>query len=275
MIAWGNMSSTGNPINKRKKVDFMGRLWPRLACLLLLPIVLVLPTAGEEMLSADAILDRVNAVVTAPGDQTLYLRLVLLDADGKEEDQRGLVVWQKGKDYRMGKFLEPASQRGIGFLSLPNDLFYVYMPAYKKTQRIASRQKSGRFAGTDFSYQDLGVQYYTDEWSARILETEPQHYLLELTAVEGNSSGYARLCLRVDRRRFYPTEVEFYDEKGVLVKVLTSRQIEELDGYLVAREMEMVDRKRNHRTIMVLEKVEFDTGLEDSFFSERYLSRSE
>lgn len=253
----------------------MGRLCPRFACLLLLMIVLALPTAGEETLSADAILDRVNAVVTAPRDQTLHLRLVLLDAAGKEEDRRALIVWQKGKDYRMGKFLEPASQRGIGFLSLPDDVFYVYMPAYKKTQRIASRQKSGRFAGTDFSYEDLGVQYYTDEWSARILETGPQDYLLELEAVEGNSSGYARLRLRIDRQRFYPTAVEFYDEKGALAKALTSRQIEKINGYLVAREMEMVDLKRNHRTVMVIEKVEFNTGLDDSFFSERYLSRSE
>jgi len=236
---------------------------------LLLPVCL--PVSGQG-LTAQAILDQVNEVLNAPKDQKMSIRLVLIDKDGKEET-REFMMMQKGKEMRMGKFLAPASQKGIGFLSLPNDVFYVYMPAYKKTQRIAARQKSGKFAGTDFTYQDLGTQHYGDEWSSQLLGTEENQYVLELTATPQNETGYARLRMWVDQSSFYPRRVEFYDQKQNLAKILTSRKIERVAGYLVARELEMEDVQKKHKTVMFIEEVEFDTGLSDEYFTERYLSR--
>lgn len=134
-------------------------------------------------------------------------------------------------------------------------------------------KKSGKFAGTDFTYQDLGTQHYGDEWSSQLLGTEENQYVLELTATPQNETGYARLRMWVDQSSFYPRRVEFYDQKQNLAKILTSRKIERVAGYLVARELEMEDVQKKHKTVMFIEEVEFDTGLSDEFFTERYLSR--
>ena len=244
-------------------------------CILLLIICLTFPLCPvlkSQELTAKEILEKVNSLLNAPQDQKLTLKLVLIDKNGQEET-RELIMMQKGKDLRMGKFLSPASQRGIGFLSLPNDVFYVYMPAFKKTQRIATRQKSGKFAGTDFSYQDLGTQQYDEKWSSRLVRAEKEQYVLELKAAEGNDTGYSQLILWVSTENFYPLKIEFYDQHNKLCKVLTNHKIQKIAGYLVAQEMEMVDVIKNHKTKMFLEEVEFDTGLSDEFFTERYLSR--
>jgi len=55
----------------------------------------------------------------------------------------------------MFRFTAPASQAGIAFLSLPNDVMYMYLPAFGKERRIASSAKNQNFAGTDFSYDDM------------------------------------------------------------------------------------------------------------------------
>ncbi len=240
--------------------------------LTLLLIFPVLPGITAEQLTAKAILEKVDTLLNAPQDQKIHIKLVLIDKNGKEEENRELIMMQKGEK-RMGKFLSPASQRGIGFLSLPNDLFYVYMPAFKKTQRIATRQKSGKFAGTDFSYQDLGTQQYSEEWSSQLVESDQENYVLQLTAVEGNNTGYSQLMLWVNKTNFFPVKVEFYNQNNRLCKILTSSNVQEISGYFIARELEMVDVIKNHSTKMFLEKVEFDTGLSDEFFTERYLSR--
>ncbi len=241
-----------------------------LVCSLLLFLTVL--TAAQE-LSARDILNNVDALISAPQDQTLQIRMVLINKDGKEVESRELTMMQKGSDLRMGKFLSPASQRGIGFLSLPNDIFYVYLPAFKKTQRIATRQKGGKFAGTDFSYQDLGAQNYSEGWDSQLLSSAGDCYNLQLTATEDNDTGYKKLILWVDKETFYPLNVEFYDQKGNLTKTMTGSKLETISGYVIAREMAMTDVLKNTTTKMFIEKAEFDTGLTDDIFTERYLSR--
>ncbi len=97
--------------------------------------------------------------------------------------------------------------------------------------------------------------------------------MLELQAAKGNDTGYSQLILWVSTENFYPLKIEFYDQHNKLCKVLTNHKIQKIAGYLVAQEMEMVDVIKNHKTKMFLEEVEFDTGLSDEFFTERYLSR--
>jgi hypothetical protein len=66
------------------------------------------------------------------------------------------------KDRTNGCFAlpSPASEAGIAFLSLPDDLMYLYMPAFGRERRIASHVKNQSFAGTDFSYEDMEAREY-------------------------------------------------------------------------------------------------------------------
>ncbi|MCK5843713.1 MAG: outer membrane lipoprotein-sorting protein [Victivallales bacterium] len=228
--------------------------------------------AGE--LTALEILTKSDAVVNAPADQEITLEMILIDKAGKEKT-REAKMWQKGSDMRMIKFLSPADQKGIAFLDLPDDVMYLYMPAFKKVRRIASHVKNESFAGTDFTYDDMAALNYADEYTPSLLESDDAElYILELAPNKGLHEDYSKLVMSVRRDNFYPVRIEYYSKDGKLWKVLVSGIIEKIDGHWTAREAEMHDLDKNHRTKMVIVEVEFDQGLKDDLFTQRYLKRS-
>lgn len=235
-------------------------------------LLLSLPVlAAEKELTAREITEKVDLLLNAPKDQSLQIKMILTDRNGAEE-VREMIMLQKGDDKRMGEFLSPADQKGIAFLSLPNDTFYLYLPAFKKTRRIASHLKNSRFAGTDFTYENLEAKRYSQDWKPKLLKKEGGYYLLELTPDPGAETEYSKLLLQVRTDDFYPTRIEFHGKSGHL-KTLTNSKIEKINGYLIAREMEMLDIQSGRRTKMIITEAKFDTGLTDDRFSERYLKR--
>ena len=174
---------------------------------------------------------------------------------------------------RLSRFLSPADQRGISVLSLPKGLIYLYLPAFKKIKRIASHVKNQRFAGTDFSYEDMEAKEYSEEYTPTLLRSEPGEYVLELIPKD-KTSDYSKHIMWVRKDNFVIAKSEMYNRRGKLFKQLTSGAIEKIDGYWVVREREMKDLLKNHRTRMVLEEIRFDSGLSDELFTTRQLGRS-
>ena len=106
-------------------------------------------------------------------------------------------VFQKGTDKRLVRFLSPADQKGIAFLSLPNDNQILYLPAFGKTRRIASHVKNTRFAGTDYTYEDLEAKRYADKWDAELKSRSAGEYTLSLTPKKGVKTDYAKMDIRI------------------------------------------------------------------------------
>jgi outer membrane lipoprotein-sorting protein len=228
--------------------------------------------AQSQELSAVQILQKVDQCINGPSDQQMNMKLVLIDKQGREET-REIIMYQMGNDKRLGKFLSPADQKGIGFLSLPNDIFYIYLPAYKKTRRIASHVKNTKFASTDFTYEDMEAKNYSVNWNAHLLTTENNLYQLELLPKDDISTEYGKIILFVRSDNFYPQVIEYYDQGGKLAKKMTSEKIEKIDGFWIAKESLMEDLKSGHKTKMILEDVKFNSGIAADKFTERYLAQ--
>lgn len=228
--------------------------------------------AEELTLTASQILEKVDDIINAPKDQDLKIKLVLIDKEGKEKI-REMSMLQKGSDKRMVKFLSPADQKGIAFLSLPDDIMYLYLPAFKKVRRISSHVKNTKFAGTDFTYEDMEAKRYLEKWLPELIKKEDSHYILQLNPKEGVKTDYSKLIMWVRTDNFYPTKIEHYDKGNKLYKVMVREKIEKVKEYWISKQSEMEDLKEKHKTKMLLEDVKFDSGLSDEFFTERYLSR--
>jgi len=237
--------------------------------------IMVFASSGwpqESQLTAPQILEKVDDVINAPKDQDLSVKLILIDKEGNEK-VREVNMLQKGSDKRMVKFLSPADQKGIAFLSLPDDVMYLYLPAFKKVRRIASHIKNNKFAETDFSYEDMEAIKYTEKYIPTLQETEEKHYVLQLIPKEGVKTDYSKLIMWVRTDNFYPVKIEHYDKKNKLYKVMVREKIEKVDGYWISRESTMEDLKAEHKTRMIIEEVKFDLGLSDDRFTKRYLRR--
>jgi outer membrane lipoprotein-sorting protein len=236
-------------------------------------LVAIIPcTAKGEQLTASEILEKVDKIHSAPADQTATMKLILIDKNGNEQT-RTIKMIQKGADKRVGKFLSPADQKGIGFLSLPDGIMYVYLPEYKKTRRIASHVKNTKFAGTDFTYEDMEAKELSEEWNPQLEGSEGGFYILSLTAKEGIHTDYGKQKIWVNKDTFFPEKIELYDRGYNLRKIITSEEIEQIDGYWTAKTTVMEDLKTKHKTKMILEEVEYDSGIKESVFTERFLEK--
>jgi outer membrane lipoprotein-sorting protein len=221
---------------------------------------------------ANQVLANVDAAVNGQKDQDFSCRLVLIDKSGKEST-RETVSLQKGTDKRLIKFLSPSDQKGIGLLSLPDDVMYLYMPAFKKTRRIASHVKNGKFAGTDFTYEDLEAKKYVEKWQPTIIKEDGSSVTLELKPLPNVQTDYSKMVMQVQLSNNYPVKTEMYDKSGKLFKALTRSNIEKIGDYYISKEMMMEDLISGHKSKMIFDNIKFDSGLSDEKFTERYLEK--
>ncbi|PKM99604.1 MAG: hypothetical protein CVU78_05380 [Elusimicrobia bacterium HGW-Elusimicrobia-2] len=243
-------------------------------------------------LTAIEILKKADGVVNAPKDQDIAIEMILIDKEGKEKNRKSKII-QKGSEKRMIKFLSPADVEGLAFLDLPDDVMYLYLPAFKKIRRIASHVKNTSFAGTDFTYDDMASLNYADEYVPELTgekktdglkpvikedqkqwqEQEFDHYILELKPKKGIQKDYSKLIMWVRKDNFYPIKIEYYSREGKLHKVMIRTKIEKEGEYWIAKEVEMSDLKKDHKTKMIISEVKYDQDLKDELFTERYLKR--
>lgn len=218
---------------------------------------------------ATTILKNMDDVMYSPKDMTGKNKIILIDKSGKQE-VREATIQQKGTDKRIFRFTAPASQAGISVLSLPNDLMYLYLPSFGKERRIASSAKNQNFAGTDFSYDDMESVLYTAKYTPKLVKTEANVFILELTP-KGNSD-YSKVIAHINKTNFYPELMEYHDKGGNKVKE-AKYTFKKIGNYWNAAEIEMTDLKKNHKTKMQMSDVKYDTGLSDDDFTVRKLKQ--
>ncbi len=235
---------------------------------ILLILVAFVFSFNTKAQTAQQILDKVDQLTSAPQDAKQTIRMTLTDRNGHEQ-VRTAIIWQKDKNKRLIKFTSPAAYKGIGFLSLPNDVMYVYMPAYGKERRIASSVKNQKFAGTDLTYEDLQAKSYKNKYNAKLLSKDADKFVLELTPKE--RSQYSKAILTVNKD-YLPVQVEFYNRGNKKAKVLTFNFVKS-GNYWYAKTMTAKDLKTKHSTKMEVLSTKFDTGLSDDIFSVRFMKQ--
>jgi outer membrane lipoprotein-sorting protein len=222
--------------------------------------------------TGETILSKVDTTLYTARDKEMKMKFVLTGKGGRVKE-RELEGMERGSEYRFMKFLSPADQKGIGFLSLPGEKMYLYLPAFGKVRRIASHVKNKNFAGTDLTYEDLEMKEYSPRWAPKILKEEDDRYVLELSPRPDTKSDYSRLTVTVLKKNHYPVLIEYFDRGGNALKTMTRGELKEIDGIWEAMHTTIVNHKNGHKTELILLEVKHNVGIPDEKFSTRYLVR--
>jgi len=240
--------------------------------------------ATETSLDGRAIAERVDARPRG-ADQELRATWRLIDENGGERVRETRTFWRdhRGEEgdlhsKRLIVFDAPAPIRGTAFLVWSQrdpddeDPRWIHLPALKgKVRRIAGGDRGRSFVGTDFAYEDL-AERAVEEDTHRLLRREElrgrPHYVIE-SRPRGDSS-YERRLQWIDAERWTVSKIEFYDRPDRLAKVLEIRW-QQVDGVWAWEHLEMRDPRREHRTVVEVEEVRHDLGLDDSLFTESTL----
>ena len=225
--------------------------------------ILISATAQD----AAGILQKMDDILYAAKDLTATNTIVLTDKNGKKEIREAYVK-QKGTNKRLMRFTAPASQEGIAVLALPNNVMYLYLPAFGKERRISSSVKNQNFAGTDFSYDDMEPKPWSEKYSASILQTENDVFMIELIPKE--QSDYSKIIAKINKTYFYPELMVYFDRGKNKVKEARYTFVK-VGKYWNAREIIMTDLKKNHSTSLQMSDVKYDTGLSEDEFTVRKL----
>lgn len=229
-------------------------------------------TARDVMETVDA--------VPVPEDQSLTMTMELENRQGKTLTRK-LEVKKQGKNKSYLLFLEPGDVKNTAFLTITHDNrdddMWLYLPALRKVRRISSSSKHKNFMGSDFTYDDMGdrdINDYTYEFIERET-TELGHstYLIEGTAKDPRETGYSKLKFWIRRDIHLPVKIEYYDQRGDLLKVQTNKEFEQVKDYWLATLIEMKNVQTNHATRLTMEDIKVDIGLPDMTWTERNLRR--
>jgi outer membrane lipoprotein-sorting protein len=152
---------------------------------------------------------------------------------------------------------------------------WIYLPALRKVKRISSDSKSDYFMGSDFTYDDLGDRHPSED-NHKILKEETvdgqQCYVVESTPKDSDYM-YSKTVSWIIKDEWIGLKKEFYDEDGELLKTLTVKEYDKINGYWVILDMEMYNEQKDHSTKMQLKNVKIGEGISDNQFTERMMMR--
>lgn len=184
-------------------------------------------------------------------------------------------------DKSMSIFDEPADVKGTAMLTyshgLEPDDQWLYLPAIKRVKRISSRNKSGPFMGSEFSFEDLGsqeIEKYTYKYLRDEACGEFQCYVIERIPAY-KYSGYKRQHVWIDKEGYRMIKADFFDRKDEPLKTLTSSDYQQYLGhYWRPGKMEMVNHQNGKSTILTWNNYSFKTGLTEQDFKSQTLKRA-
>ena len=201
--------------------------------------------------------------------------LQVLDGKGKVADKRWLFtrLGSHGQSKAVLRFVAPAEVKGVALLIVnhPDRASdqWMWTPALQRERRIALQDRSTRFFGTDFSFEDL-EERDVNQYNYRLLGEEvidgAACWRIESTPSEKKISQYTKSEVWIRKDTYALAQVESYIKTAV-VRRLKYSNFAQQQGIWTGRRLEMSDLRRKSRTILTLEKLEYNVPLKDEDFT--------
>ncbi len=247
---------------------------------------LFIPNAGAQTAEEKglAIATEVEHRLDGFGDFTVNMKMILRNRQGDESIRyvRLKTLEVKGDgDKSLSIFDEPADVKGTAMLTYTHktetDDQWLYLPALKRVKRIASRNKSGPYMGSEFAYEDIAsqeVEKYTFKYLRDEVYEGKDCFVIERDPVD-KYSGYTRQVVWVDKAEYRPQRIDFYDRKDALLKTLYQRDYHKfLENHWRPAEMYMENHQTGKTTLIEWTDYDFRTGLTEKDFQVSDLKRA-
>ncbi|HAZ13886.1 MAG: hypothetical protein A2X86_12915 [Bdellovibrionales bacterium GWA2_49_15] len=182
-----------------------------------------------------------------------------------------------GEDQRYFMYFHgPADVRRMAFLvyKYPNKESdrWLFIPDLGLVQRMASKDASSSFVGSDFTYEDVsGRNIGADSYKLIKEETYENKPTFVIESTPTTAAAYKRKISWIDQTAFLPLKEEFYDVQDQLFKVFTADEIKQVDGLPTITKRVMKNVKSGHQTLVEFAEIQYRVPLKVEDFSERAL----
>jgi outer membrane lipoprotein-sorting protein len=179
------------------------------------------------------------------------------------------------------RFTSPAEVKGVALLVVnhPDRASdqWMWTPAIGRDRRIALQDRSTRFFGTDFSFEDL-EERDVNQFDFKLTGEEPIDgaacWRIEARPRQGKSSQYTLTRIWIRRDSYIPVQYESFI-KDQVVRRLHQTDIKNIQGIWTPLTLEMTDLRRNSRTILRTDKLAYNVPVKDDDFTVQALRREQ
>jgi hypothetical protein len=237
--------------------------------------------------SAKEIMLKTRDASKIPGIETVAT-LKIIDPKGRErvrEISMASKLTDNGKtEKRIIRFLSPAEVKGTGMLIYDHDAtaddMWIFMPALRKTRRIASGEKNQSFMGSEFSNADLAAPN-TDDFSYKIIGNETVDAVdcwkiesLPLTQDIADENGLSKKIVWIGKKDYVCRKTEFYNSDGELSKIMTCSDVRKMaEGKYMAGSMLMENVQNGRKSSFTMDQMQYNAGVKEDYFTVAYLEK--
>jgi hypothetical protein len=183
---------------------------------------------------------------------------------GLPGDSRTLVVFTAPEEIR-GVALLSINKRGV------SDRQYMYIPATERVRPVAPQERSARFIGTDFTFEDIEERVLDDFTYRLVSDTDTieghKTWKIESIPTDPSRSQYKYIYYWVAQDVPVIMHAEMYDAQGKEVRVLHASQIKRVSGISGARRTEITSVLTGTKTVLVIEDVKFNIDFDEKLFT--------
>jgi hypothetical protein len=191
--------------------------------------------------------------------------ILRLNADDKDAEQNFYVYFHRPADVREMTFMV---HKHVG----ADDDRWLYLPALDVVKRIAASDERTSFVGSHFFYEDVsgrGLEEDTHE----LVETTDTYYVVKNTPKASDKVEFDSFKMYIHKASFIPVKVEF-EKGGKVYRTAEALEVKDIQGYKTVTKSKMTDTNIGGHTLLEYETVEYDVGLTDDIFTERYMRRA-
>jgi hypothetical protein len=266
--------------------------WPRQAMFTLIFLLLSTALASADDPVARKIMEQVDARNTGD-NRVAQMEMILTGRNGGRRTRRiQTFIKDKGPDtMSLMFFLSPADVNKTAFLNIDyddpehEDDQWLYLPALKKTKRIASADKSGSFMGSDLNYSDMTDRELT-YYNYRFYEKGREQVFdgIKTWAIWAipksdkviKETGYEKELLFVRQDNDVVVRSISWVENSPDLKYMMVRQLDKIDGIWVTTRLRIIRKKGKqiiHKTDLTLDGIKFNQDLDEGLFSVRQMEK--
>jgi hypothetical protein len=210
-------------------------------------------------------------------DATLRATLDVTGADGHSVRKKFqlLRLGSFGNGKILLRFTDPPELRGVALLSVDQPgqppQQWIYTPATERVRSVAPRERSERFAGSDFTYEDI-ADHSLDDFNYQPLPAEDTienhmtHKVLATPAAPDRSQ-YKYIYYWVAQDVPCILHAEMYGQDGRKVREMHASGLRKVSGIWGARKTEMRSILEGTKSALTIDEVHLNTGLDGGAFT--------
>ncbi|MBI5639663.1 MAG: outer membrane lipoprotein-sorting protein [Nitrospirae bacterium] len=250
--------------------------------LLLLGVFLLLPLEVYAI-SGDEVMKKSQAAFLYQGKDFKARVVMKLISKGGQERIRELTMLRKNFGEAGGNqkyfiyFFQPADVKDMTFMvykyPAKDDDRWLFVPAISMVRRIAAQDKRSSFVGSDFTYEDVSGRDIEDDTHAISKEERlgSRDCYVVKSIPKAADVDYGHRLSWIDKITFLPVKEEYYDRRGDLYKTFSADEIKDVKGLPTITKRSMKNLQSGHSTEVSYIKTDYNLGIDDSLFSERFL----